>query len=155
MRILTRLTVAVLLAAVAWSAAPLGAEETVHHEGWERGGVYDSLFNPATVETVTGKIVSVDRHHRPLPEMECGVAALVRTADGREVVCEVGPEWFTEYYKRQWNVQPGDEVTVKGSMIKPGGKPAMMVIWGQKGDLSMTVRSPKGAPVWDLDMADF
>lgn len=156
MTILTRLTFgAVLLALLTWSAAPLLAEEQMHQEGWERGGAYDSLFNPDTVETVTGQVVSMDRHHRPLPTMECGVAATVRTADGREVVCEIGPEWFTEYFRRQWNVQPGDQVTVKGSMIQVGGKPAMMVIWGRKGDLSMAVRSAQGAPVWDLDVADF
>lgn len=151
-----RILVAVLmLAAVVWAAAPLAAEEPVHREGWERGGVYDSLFNPNTVETISGKVIEIDRHHRPLPEMECGVAAIVQTADGRKVVCEVGPEWFTEYFKRQWNVQPGDEVTVKGSMVQVHGGPAMMVMWGRKGDMSMTVRSPKGAPIWDLDVADF
>lgn len=156
MKFLLRATfVAFLLAVLAGSAAPSRADDTMHKDGWERGGAYDKLFQIDKVQTITGKVVSVDRACKPLPDMEEGVCALVQTADGEQVLCQVGPHWFTEYFHRRWNVQTGDQVTVRGSLVDVGGKPAMMVVWGSKGDLKMAVRDQNGHPIWDLPVAEF
>jgi hypothetical protein len=124
-------------------------------DGWERGSAYNKKFNPKTIISVEGTVDSIDRNFVPLPGMEPGLAVTLKTAKGDKVQTQIGPIWFTHFYKRKWDVKEGDKVSVSGSQVDVGGKKALMVVQGQKGNLKMTVRSKDGAPVWDLVLEDF
>lgn len=124
-------------------------------DGWERDSAYGKSFNPQSIVTVTGKVLSVDHDTEPLPGMQPGVSSVLETPDGRKYDVQIGPAWFTEFYHAKWNLQPGDTVTVTGSQATVGGKQVLMVITGEKGDLKMTVRGKTGTPIWDLKSFEF
>lgn len=122
--------------------------------GWEAGSPYNSYFDFHKLVTVKGKVVGIDRNAIPLPGMTPGFSVVLRTDTG-DVNVQVGPSWFTEYYRRKWNVQLGDEAEVTGSLVTIEGKPVLMATRGKKGNLAMVVRSKLGAPVWDIQVEDF
>ncbi len=124
-------------------------------DGWQQGSAYNQLFNPKTIITVKGKVVSIDRANHPMKEMEPGFAAVLKTDKGEDVTVQVGPIWFTGYFKRKWDIKPGDQVEVTGSKVEIDGKPVIMAVQGKKGNLAMTCRSKSGKPLWDLDIKDF
>lgn len=131
----------------------LGAQ--AREDGWGRNSEYTKLFSSKSVETVTGEVVKIDRDCRPLKGMEAGYCVVIRNEDGKELEAQVGPAWFTSFYREKWDIREGDNVTVTGSVVDIGGKKVMIVSQGSKGDLKMTTRSNTGVPVWDLDISDF
>ena len=138
------------LAACSLLAGPASAQD----DGWGKNSEYTKKFNPKTIVTVKGKITKIDREAKPLPGMDKGFAATIQTDKGEEVV-QVGPIWFTSYFKQKWDVKPGDAVEVTGSKVDIGGKPVIMAVQGKKGNLVMVCRSKQGKPVWDLEIEDF
>lgn len=123
--------------------------------GWQQGSTYNQLFNPKTIVTVKGKVILIDRANHPLKGMEPGFAATLKTEKGDDVSIQVGPLWFTSYFKRKWDIKPGDLVEVTGSKVEVNGKSVIMAMQGKKGELTMTCRSKTGKPLWDLNVEDF
>ncbi|MCA9792104.1 MAG: hypothetical protein KC910_09930 [Candidatus Eremiobacteraeota bacterium] len=123
-------------------------------DGWEKDSRYNQLFNPATVKTLTGRILSVDRQAHLQAGMAPAVVAVLETEQG-PVTVHVAPSWFAKYYRPQWNLQPGDEVEVTGSLVEFEGQPVLMASRGRKGDLSMVIRDQAGTPVWDIEATGF
>ncbi len=147
-----RLGLTLILAFLLASAALAGDARL---DGWQRDSPYNKHFNPKTVQTVRGTVVALERDLRPLPGMASGFGVMIQTGDQEELNLHIGPTWFTQNYRDDWKVQPGDEVEVRGSLVEVGGKKAMMVVWGRKGDHVMTVRNHEGAPVWDIKIEGF
>jgi len=142
------LTLAFLLAGAALAASgPL--------DGWQSDSPYNRLFNPKTVQTLQGTVLSIDRDLHPLPGMASGFGAVIQTEDGRKVHLHIGPTWFTQNFRDDWRVQVGDRVEVRGSVVTLQGNTVMMVNWGRKGEHVMTVRTPEGRPVWDVKIEGF
>ncbi len=147
-----RLSLVLVLTILVASAALAG---NVPLDGWQRDSAYNKLFNPKTLQVVRGTVVSLDRDLRPLPGMAAGFGVLIETTDKEQLPLHIGPAWFTQNYRDDWKVEPGDEVEVRGSRVQIGGKDALMVVWGRKGDHVMTVRNREGAPVWDIKIEGF
>jgi hypothetical protein len=124
-------------------------------DGWERDSAYNKNYNPKSIQTITGKVLKIDRNFRPLAGMEPGFMATTKTEKGEEVQVQVGPIWFTSFYHQKWNIQVGDTVKVTGSRVKIGGKDVLMVSQAEKGNLKMAVRGKAGVPIWDLQPQDF
>lgn len=143
----------VIISVLFIASLTLGAQ--ARDDGWGRNGAYSKLFNSKSIETVTGEVVKIDRDCRPLKGMEAGFCVVVRDDKGKEIEAQVGPAWFTSFYREKWEVREGDKVSVTGSLVEINGKKALIVTQGSKGDLKMTCRSNSGAPVWDLDLSDF
>lgn len=141
------LALTLLLGVAAWSAPRL--------DGWQRGSEYNRLFNPRTVETVTGTITTLHRDLHPLPGMAEGFGATLETTDGRQLQLQIGPTWFTQNFRDDWKVAVGDQVEVRGSLVRLHGTEALMVTWGRKGEHVMTVRNAEGVPVWDVRVEGF
>ena len=151
MRHLVRMLTLALALLAAGSALAAGTPQG----GWERDSEYNKLYNPKTVELLQAKVLSIDRDLRPLPGMEAGAGCLVETAKGRKIMVHVGPIWFTQNFRDDWNVQPGDQIVVRGSVITLNGATVMMLDWGRKGEHVMTVRDKEGVPVWDVKIEGF
>ena len=133
-----------LLAAPAWA-----------NDGWERNSEYNKNYNVKTVQTITGKVLEIDRNYRPLKGMIPGFSAVVQPAKGDPIRVQIGPNWFTSYYRQQWNTQVGDQVTLTGSVVNLNGQRVMLVSQGQKGEHKLTIRDSQGSPVWDIQIAGF
>jgi hypothetical protein len=112
--------------------------------GWGPGSPYNRMYDPKTVETVTGEVVSVSSIV-PNKGMGAGVHMILNT--GKETISvHLGPSWYLE--NQDVRIEPKDKVEVKGSKITFGGKPALIAIEVKKGDEVLKLRDDTGFPVW-------
>jgi len=112
--------------------------------GWGMGGGYQRMYNPATVETVTGTIESIDRTV-PMKGMSRGVHLALKTDKG-PVAIHLGPEWYVE--RQDIELKKGDSVEVKGSRVTFAGNPAIIAAEVKKGDAVLKLRDDNGVPAW-------
>lgn len=112
--------------------------------GWGPGGAYSRLYDPKTVETVTGEVVKVDRII-PMRGMSGGVHLLVKTDKG-DVSVHLGPQWYLE--NQDVKIEPKDRVEIKGSRVTVQGKPALIAAEVKKGDEVLRLRDDAGVPMW-------
>lgn len=119
------------------AAQPKGA-------GWGPGTSYARMFDPKTVETITGEVISVDAI-TPAKGMSHGVHAVVKTS--KEMISvHVGPGWYME--KQNVKLVPRDTIEVTGSRITFDGKPAIIATEVKKGGEVLKLRDANGVPFW-------
>lgn len=112
--------------------------------GWGMGSQYQRLFNPATVETVSGTVESVEKI-TPMKGMHSGIHLTVKT-EKESVDVHLGPEWYIE--RLDTKIQKGDTIEVKGSRVTVAGKPAIIAAEVKKGDNVLVLRDNNGIPAW-------
>jgi hypothetical protein len=112
--------------------------------GWGMGSGYQRMYNPATVETVSGTVESVNKI-TPMKRMYSGIHLLVKT-DKEIVDVHLGPEWYIE--RIDMKIQKGDTIEVKGSRVTFAGKPAIIAAEVKKGDGVLILRDNNGVPAW-------
>jgi len=112
--------------------------------GWGPGTPYSRMYNPQTVETISGEVVSVDKT-TPMKGMGPGVHATVKT-DKETIAVHLGPDWFIE--NQDVKIAPADKIAVKGSRITFEGKPVIIAAEVKKGDEVLGLRDANGYPVW-------
>jgi hypothetical protein len=112
--------------------------------GWGPGTPYNRMYDPKTIETVSGEVVSLSQI-TPNKGMAAGVRMTLNT--GKETVSvHLGPSWYLE--NQDVKIEPKDKVEVKGSKITFGGKPAIIAMEVKKGDEVLKLRDDDGFPVW-------
>jgi hypothetical protein len=112
--------------------------------GWGPGTPYNRLYDPKSVETISGEITSVDRI-TPRKGMSGGMHMNVKT-DKETVAVHLGPSWYLE--NQDVKLEPKDKVEVKGSKITFDGKPTIIAMEIKKGDDVLKLRDDSGFPVW-------
>lgn len=112
--------------------------------GWGSDTTYSRMYNPQSVETISGEVVSVGRI-TPVKGMSQGIHMIVKSDKGT-IPVHLGPAWYIE--NQDVKISPGDRVEVKGSRITFEGKPALIAAEVKKGDESLTLRDTNGIPVW-------
>lgn len=112
--------------------------------GWGMGTAYGKMYNPGTVETISGEVVSIDKI-TPAKGMSYGIHMTVKT-DKETISVHMGPGWFIE--NQDIKVEPKDKVDVKGSRITFEGKPALVAAEVRKGDEILKLRDDNGFPAW-------
>ena len=112
--------------------------------GWGPGSSYGRMYDPKTVSTVTGEVLSVDRI-TPMKGMCGGVHLTVKT-DSEALSVHLGPAWYIENQDAQ--IKPKDKVTVTGSRITFEGKPAVIAEEIAKGNDVLKLRDSNGVPYW-------
>ena len=112
--------------------------------GWGAGTAYGRMYNPQTVETISGEVVSVDKI-TPGKGMSYGIHIVVKTAK-ETISVHLGPGWYIE--NQDVTIEPKDKIEVKGSRITFEGKPALIAAEVKKGDEVLTLRDANGVPVW-------
>ncbi len=128
------LVLALLLPGAAWAqpgAGPWGP------------AAYGRIYNPATVQTVTGQVASVDR------------VAWGRRAQGVHLTLKTGQETLTVHLGPSWYVdqQPlklaqGDQVEITGSRVDFQGGQVLIAREVKKGGQVLTLRDAQGVPRW-------
>ena len=124
-----------MLGGVAWGqTAPQEAQ------GSGPGG----LYNPSTVVTVTGTVVSTT-----LSPVKSGLPYLVyltmQTGEGK-INIFLGPSLYIE--KMPFHVNMLDRIQVTGSKIMWEGSPVILAAEVKKGDQVQKLRNPNGVPLW-------
>jgi hypothetical protein len=131
------------LAAAAWlSGVALAAKGP--GSGWGPGSPYNRNYDPATVATISGTVVTVERI-TPAKGMSNGVHLAVKTETGVESV-HLGPAWYID--NQEVTIAPNDKVEVTGSRVTLDGKPAILAAEVTKGEDVLQLRGKDGTPYW-------
>ena len=112
--------------------------------GWGPGTPYNRMYDPKTMETISGEVTSIDRI-TPNKGMAAGVHMSVKT-DKETISVHLGPSWYLE--NQDVKIEPKDKVEVKGSRITFGGTPTIIAAEVTKGDEVLKLRDESGFPVW-------
>lgn len=112
--------------------------------GWGTGGAYQRMYNPSTVENISGEVVGIDKI-TPTKGMSNGIHIKVRT-DKETIQVHLGPAWYLD--RQDTKIEKGDPVEVKGSRITYNGKPAIIAAEVKKGDAVLKLRDDNGYPAW-------
>ena len=112
--------------------------------GWGDKNAYCALYDPKTVETVSGKIVSID-NITPMPGMRPGVEIQLRTSKSL-IPIHLGPLWYLE--NQDIDLKPDDVVEVTGSRVFCVNQDVIMANEVRHGDKSIKFRDAKGHPLW-------
>jgi hypothetical protein len=132
-----------LMAAQTW-AQPRGGMMWRGSGGWGPGTPYNRNYDPKSLETVSGEVVTLDQI-TPGKGMAKGVHLTLKT-DKETLSVHLGPAWYLE--NQDVTIEKKDRVEVKGSRIGFGGKPAIIASEVRKGDQILTLRDNDGFPVW-------
>lgn len=157
MRALVKMITAAALLGLLGSGSAMAQQQPAAaqgHGGWGMGMgmAYTGRYDPATVETLRGEVVSVDRVAPAGRKMESmmrrthyGIHLTVKT--GKETIpVHLGPAWYIE--NQTVRFAPGDKIQVKGSRIMYEGKPALVAAEVRRGDEVLTLRGADGFPAW-------
>jgi len=112
--------------------------------GWGMGTPYSRMFNPATVETITGEVIAIDKL-TPLRGMHYGIHMTVKT-DKESISVHLGPGWFIE--NQDIKIAAKDRIEVKGSRVTYNGNPAIIAAEIKKGNDVLKLRDESGFPAW-------
>ncbi|HET7223887.1 MAG TPA: hypothetical protein VFI81_11860 [Rhodanobacteraceae bacterium] len=154
-RLVTMCVAAALLGLFGGAGASTGALAQQPSSARERGGwgmAYTGMYDPKTVETVRGEVVSVERvppTGRAMGRMtrgaHYGIHLIMKT--GMETIpVHLGPAWYID--NQAVKIAPKDKIEVKGSRIMFEGKPALVAAELRKGNEVLTLRDANGFPVW-------
>ncbi len=102
------------------------------------------MYNPKTVETLGGEVVSVDKF-TPGRRMSYGVHFTLKT-EKETIPVHLGPSWYME--KQALTIAPGDKVEVTGSRITYQGQPTIIAAEVKKGGQVLKLRDAAGVPAW-------
>lgn len=112
--------------------------------GWGAGDPYSRLYDPKTVETLGGEVVSLEKF-TPGKRMSYGVHFTLKT-DKETIPVHLGPSWYVE--KQTVALAQGDKVEVTGSRIMYEGKPTIIAAEVKKGGQVLKLRDTNGVPAW-------
>lgn len=102
------------------------------------------MYDPKTVETISGEVVSVDKIS-PMKGMRYGVHLMVKT-EKETISVHLGPDWYIE--NQEIKIEPKKRVEIKGSRVTFDGKPAIIAAEVKKGEDVLKLRDEAGFPVW-------
>jgi hypothetical protein len=141
----------VLLAALGLLFAPaaFAAEEAPGGPGPAAGTHYKRMYDPKTVETISGEVAKVNRiaHRRGKGE---GIHLILKT-DKEEIFVHLGPSRYLD--KQDVKIGQNDKVEVKGSRVTFQGKPVFLAAEVKKGDALLKLRDENGVPAWSRKKA--
>jgi hypothetical protein len=112
--------------------------------GWGVGSDYNKQYDPSTVETIKGEIVSIERI-TPMKGMWFGVQLVVKNWK-EEIAIQLGPAWFIE--NQELVLEPREKVEIRGSRVTFNGSPTIIASEVKKGDSILKLRDEKGMPYW-------
>lgn len=116
------------------------------NSGWDSSNQPSSgrIYNPATVETVDGTVVTVDNITQG-GGMFYGIHLVVRT-QSEDLSVHLGPAWYLDAQGVQ--IAPNDVITITGSRVTLDGQPALIASEMKKGDTAVKLRDQNGFPLW-------
>ncbi len=107
------------------------------------GAGYGRIYNPRTVETLSGQVVSVDTFSGRGGYQ--GIHLTLKT-DKETIPVHLGPSWFMDRQNVKFAAQ--DTVEVTGSRVTFDGKPAIIAQEVKKAGQSLKLRDANGIPLW-------
>ncbi|WP_028581534.1 DNA-binding protein [Desulfogranum japonicum] len=112
--------------------------------GWGAQAPYARMYNPQSVETVNGEVVSIEKII-PMQGMNYGMHLTLQT-ETETISVHLGPAWYLENQDVQ--IAAADKIEIKGSRVTLDGKPVLIAAELKKGDKVLVLRDAGGFPVW-------
>jgi hypothetical protein len=101
-------------------------------------------YDPKTVETIEGKVLSVEK---TTPPKNRGYGVHLTLQTNKETISvHLGPAWYLE--KQTPQIEANDTVSVTGSRVTVDGKPAIIAAQVKKGNDILKLRDENGIAVW-------
>jgi hypothetical protein len=107
-------------------------------------GDINRMYDPKTVETIIGEVVSVAEISMMRGRYTGVHVQLKRGKDTLQV--HLGPAWFME--KHEPKIEKNDTIQVTGSLITFQGGKALIAAEVKYGEKVLRLRDEKGFPVW-------
>ena len=109
-----------------------------------RGGVSGRIYDPATVETVTGQVVSLE----PITSRRgnCQGIGLTINMGESNIVVHLGPQWYLD--KQTMKLTSGDMVEIKGSKVFRRREDVFIAAEVKRGSDVLKLRDASGVPAW-------
>jgi hypothetical protein len=101
-------------------------------------------YDTKTVETIQGKVLSLEKVSRSQGQSH-GIHLMLQT-DKETISVHLGPARYIE--KQTLKIETNDTITVTGSRVMTGGKPAIIAAEVKKGDQTLKLRDENGVPAW-------
>jgi hypothetical protein len=108
------------------------------------GALAQRNYDPKTVETAQGKVISVEKTSPPA-HPGYGVHLMLKTPN-ETIAVHLGPAWF--WQKQKMQIAVNDVISVTGSRVTMDGKPTIITAEIKKGDEVVKLRDRNGLPVW-------
>jgi len=112
--------------------------------GGAGGGLQGRLYDPRTVENVSGEVLSLDR--APGRGAMVGIHANLKSDKGETIAVHLGPGWYVD--RQAVTLRQGDKISVQGSRITFDGKPAIIAAEVTKDGQILRLRDENGVPAW-------
>jgi sporulation protein YlmC with PRC-barrel domain len=109
---------------------------------------YSNSYNPATIQTFSGRVSKVITGQAPGTSME-ELGLIVHANNGRNVQVDLGPRAFVEHHNMVFH--KGDPVTVTGSLVRIGDRDVFVASQIHTPYRTLALRTPDGAPIWSRD----
>ncbi|MDP3181817.1 MAG: hypothetical protein Q8M54_03245 [Desulfobaccales bacterium] len=109
--------------------------------GGMMGGRGGQMYDPKTVETISGEVVRVDQ----MAGMAAGVHLLLKT-DKETLTVVVGPAAYLDQQKMK--IAAGDKLEVRGSRVTRRQGPVIVAAELKKGGQVLKLRDNQGLPLW-------
>ena len=138
---LTILCIFLVMGGFAAGALAQPQEKCPAPQGWPMG----QMYNPKTVETLDGKIESIEKVTAGRMDVPARVLLKLKT-DKETVTIYLGPDWYLE--KQKAKLAPGDFVQVKGSRITMDNLPVILPNKITRGSDVLEFWDDKGMPRW-------
>jgi hypothetical protein len=106
-------------------------------------GRSDWLYDPGTVETLSGEVTRVDKV--PSASGRRWMRLILRTDTGDSVPVALGPAWVVD--RQALSIRSGDRIDVTGWRVVRS-KPALVAAEVRKGDATLRLRDAYGAALW-------
>jgi sporulation protein YlmC with PRC-barrel domain len=100
--------------------------------------VYEKLFNPEKIESVTGEILKIEFHE--------GLRLIIYSDAKKPVLVALGPNEYFEGQERL--LRPGLKVTVTGSRVIVDDTPFLIATKIKEGSEQLQIRDNEGHPIW-------
>lgn len=113
-------------------------------DGMGPGDPYARTYNPASVETLNGEVVEVDKM-TPKGRRGEGIHLDFKT-EAETITVHLGPAWFLE--KKGMNIEKSDQLEIKGSRVALDGNPTLIAAEIKKEGNTLTLRDANGIPFW-------
>ena len=108
---------------------------------------YQWNWNPATVETLKGEVMTKDTITPPKGRSaQPAVGMTLKKEDEYAAYVHLGPQWYFD--KQDLPINVGDKIEVTGSKIMVEGETVILVSSIKKGDKTWQFRDQQGFPYW-------
>lgn len=143
MKIIWPIAAIILLCSLVFTLAPSAQQTTSQRRA--DGMMQGNLFNPKSVESVRGEVVSIEEFAaaRGMPP---NVRLVLRAEGGMAIPVFLGPQWYLE--NEDFEIEPKDRIEVKGFRTVFQAQPALVAAVVFKKDRVLKLRDDHGVPVW-------